>query len=372
LEGPADMAVEISDLVEEEDIEDEASYDESVSPERYDIASYGADFDVEGIVKRVNRDEIFIPSFQREYVWSLKDASQFIESLLLGLPVPGVFLAKEPDSNRLLVIDGQQRIKTLQFFYNGVFNPKEEDKNGRIFALSGVQPNFDALTYETLGSSDRIALGNSIIHATIVKQESPEDDDTSIYHIFERLNKGGRRLYPQEIRTALYQGRFLDLLKELNDYPKWRVIFGKRSNRLKDQELILRFLALYFDRSAYKKPMEEFLNRFLKRHRSAGAEFCQACEDVFVRTVDTLEGSHLGGAFRPTSAALNAAVLDSVMVGVATRLDRGPITVPNSVLDACAALLEDTDYRSAVIQHTSDEANVATRIQKAIEGFASI
>ena len=91
-------------------------------PIQYEISSYGADYDVEGLVKRLERDDLLIPPFQRNYVWKLKEASRFIESLLLGLPVPGVFLVREQDSNKLLVIDGQQRLKTLQFFYNGIFN----------------------------------------------------------------------------------------------------------------------------------------------------------------------------------------------------------------------------------------------------------
>src|SRR5438874_10895389 len=114
---------------------DEAARDHAVAPTRFDITSFSADYDVEGLVKRLDRGAIFIPPFQRNYVWNIKEASRFIESLLLGLPVPAVFLAKEAASNRLLVIDGQQRLKTLQFFFAGFFNPREEDKTKRVFRL---------------------------------------------------------------------------------------------------------------------------------------------------------------------------------------------------------------------------------------------
>ncbi len=92
-------------------IEDEAEDDETVAPVRYETTSYGIDFDVEGVVRRIKRDDIFIPEFQRSFIWNLGEASRFIESLLLGLPVPGIFLSQEPESGRLLVIDGQQRLK---------------------------------------------------------------------------------------------------------------------------------------------------------------------------------------------------------------------------------------------------------------------
>ena len=78
------------------EIIDEADTDESVLPLRYDITSFGIDFDVEGLVRRLNDDEVFVPDWQRHYVWSMRQASSFIESLLFGLPVPGVFLGKDP------------------------------------------------------------------------------------------------------------------------------------------------------------------------------------------------------------------------------------------------------------------------------------
>src|ERR1043165_4796643 len=89
---------------------------------KYSITSYGTDFDVDGLVRRIEREDIYVPPFQRAYVWNLKQASRFIESLLLGLPVPGIFLSKESDSQRLLVIDGQQRLRSLLYFYRGVFS----------------------------------------------------------------------------------------------------------------------------------------------------------------------------------------------------------------------------------------------------------
>jgi uncharacterized protein with ParB-like and HNH nuclease domain len=91
---------------------------------KYEITSYGADYPVDSIIKRLEDDIILVPEFQRKYVWSIVQASRFIESLLLGLPVPGIFMSKELNTNKLLIIDGQQRLKTLQFFYKGIFNKK--------------------------------------------------------------------------------------------------------------------------------------------------------------------------------------------------------------------------------------------------------
>jgi len=104
---------------------------------------------------------IFIPQFQRSFVWSINQASRFIESLLLGLPVPGIFLSKEPETGKLLIIDGQQRLKTLQYFYQGVFH------NGREFSLQNVQDRLLGKTHRTLDQTDKNILDDSIIHATV-------------------------------------------------------------------------------------------------------------------------------------------------------------------------------------------------------------
>jgi hypothetical protein len=359
------------DVIEEGEVVDDAAKDLAVAPVQYDIASYGADYDVEGLVNRLNRGDILIPPFQRNYIWKLPEASRFIESLLLGLPVPGIFLARERESNKLLVIDGQQRLKSLQFFYEGFFNPKSEDEKKQVFKLVGVQENFEGKTYQTLDDKDRIRLNDSLIHATIVKQESPKDDDTSVYHIFDRLNSEGRRLTPQEIRTAIDHGSFIGLIKQLNEYAPWREIYGRKSGRLKDQELILRFLAFYFDGNKYERPMKEFLNKFSQAHRKADGDFLAAAQHEFTDTIDVVFKSIGPRAFRPIGP-INAAVFDSVMVGLARRLDVSTIDDPQSVKEAYSQLLDDPEYQALVSQSTSDENNVRVRIKKAVDTFSQI
>ena len=99
------------------------SENESI-PYKYSITSYGADYPVDSLVSRLDKDVVAVPTFQRKYVWNERQASRFIESLLLGLRVPGIFLSKEPDTGKLLIIDGQQRLRTLQAFYSGILRGK--------------------------------------------------------------------------------------------------------------------------------------------------------------------------------------------------------------------------------------------------------
>lgn len=356
---------------DETEIEDDATTDTAVTPIVYNITSYGADYDVKGIVDRINKGDILIPPFQRAFVWKQKDAASFIESLLLGLPVPGIFLATEKESNKLLVIDGQQRLRSLQFFYNGFFDPKPTEEKKKIFKLIDVQPQFEDQTYETLTDKDKRRLDNAIIHATIVKQEEPRDGDTSVYHIFSRLNAGGMILKPQEIRRAAFHGPFLDKITEFNNYGAWRDIFGKVNKRLKDEELILRFIALYYDDSTYKKPMEEFLNGFASKHNKPSEKFLKEVEKVFKDAIDVAKKALGTRAFRVVRT-INAAVFDSIMVGIARRLKQGQISDFDAMRKSYEELKQDSNYLKATSKGTSDEAAVALRLNLATKAFSEI
>jgi Fic family protein len=363
---------EVDERPSAQPIADEATENEESSNIQYAIASYGADFDVDGLVRRINRHDIIIPSFQRAYVWNAVEASRFIESLLLGLPVPGVFLSKDNDSNQLLVVDGQQRLKTLQFFVNGYFNPKEDDKKRQVFKLQKVQNRFLDKTYSELDEDDRRQLDNSIIHATIIKQESPNEDNTSVFHIFERLNTGGQKLSAQEIRTAVCygkEGKFIKAIDELNDNAEWRAIFGKPNVRLKDKELILRYLALTAEFESYQRPMGEFLNKFMKAHSNPTDKFLTQAKDSFTKSIKCIYEALDSKAFKP-QRAINAANFDAVMVGVTKNIDN-VVAMTSARLSAIYNILTTSeDFIRYTEKATADEASVKGRINLAIEAFA--
>ena len=360
-----------AEIEDEKRVVDDSAKDDTVAQIRYEITSFGADFDVAGLVKRLGKGDIFIPSFQRGYVWKLPEASRFIESILLGLPVPGVFLAREPETNKLLVIDGQQRLKTLQYFCDGVFNPKDTDKSQRVFKLSKVSKRFEGLAYLTLSDPDRIQLDDYILHATVVKQESPSTDDTSIYHVFERLNTGGQKLKPQEIREAVYHGKLMDLVDNLNLDSNWRSIYGKPSPRLKDSELVLRFLAFYYTADKYQRPLAEFINQFALNNRNPSQDFLSKCERKFKETIAVIYQALADKAFKP-EGSLNTAAYDSVMVGVARRLDAGPITDLSALSSTYGQLFQNTSYRFGIERATADKENVSVRLRESTAAFSTV
>jgi hypothetical protein len=366
------MSAYIEELQEELEevlnVEDESLDEEEEAIARYDITSYGIDFDVEGLVKRVSRGDIIIPPFQRNFVWKLPESSRLIESLLLGLPVPGIFLAQEAETGKMLVIDGQQRILSLYYYFTGVFNPIEGEERQRVFRLSKVQPQYEGISFDKLSPKERINLENCVIHATVVKQDAPANDDTSIYHIFERLNSGGRKLTPQEIRTAVYHGKFINQLHDINNHPSWRSIYGRVNDRMKDQELIVRYFAMLDGYSEYEAPMKDFLSKFVKKHRNdtlgslnGYCDYFKKCCDIFSQSID-------GRPFRRVSA-INVAVFEASMVALTEKIKRDGEPEVDFVRRKYAQLMSDQIFSEATSQATGNKSSVARRMDRAIELF---
>jgi uncharacterized protein with ParB-like and HNH nuclease domain len=350
------------ELALEDGIEDDTLL-EDPGTTKFSISSYGADYTVDSLVKRMRGKAFRIPEFQRQFVWTPKHASKFIESLLMGLPVPGIFLYKEAETNEHLVIDGQQRLRTLEAFYDGILRGKE-------FKLQGVREPWLGRTYKTLDQSDILKLDDSIVHATVFKQDKPEDVLESIYFVFERINTGGIRLSPQEIRNCISLGPFIKRVKELNNYPAWRNVFGPPNNRAKDEELIVRFFALYCRGATYSRPMNGFLNRFAAQMNSVPAAELDRLEKIFKVTIDKVNSSIGSRAFR-IIRALNAAAFDSVMVGIAKRLETDPAPNDKAVSDAYDTLISDAEFRLFCERSTADEEYVRKRLSLSLAAFAT-
>jgi hypothetical protein len=373
LEEREDVDAELLEAEDVLDIDENAEALDEVVPLTY----FGTDFDVHGLVRRLNENEIVIPSFdpatdtgsdvegfQRRFVWKKYQMDRFIESLLLGYPVPGIFLVQQPNK-QLLVLDGQQRLRTLQQFYSGNLY------KGTAFRLEHVSEELRGLGYRDLSPVDRRTLDNTFIHAIVVKYDPDAGGVLNVYQLFERLNTGGTNLYPQEIRVALYHGELVKLIRELNEDADWKLLYGKRSDRLKDQELILRFLAFYFEGEDYRRPLKGFLNRFLDDHQHLEGIDPERVKHVFAQTCSLIARAVGPRAFRVT-AQVNAALVDSVMYGVARRLDRGPIENTEELGKAYERLVSDPEFVAAIGRATADEDRVRLRLTKAAEAFDAV
>lgn len=360
---PSEQPEEIEDeyrLSLEDGVVDEALLEPS-EPVNFSITSYGADYTVDTLLRRMELEAFYVPKFQRSFVWSQRHASRFIESLLLGLPVPGIFLYKEASTGRHLVVDGQQRLISLKSFYEGTFGDRK-------FRLVGVKEDWANKSYKELDLIDQRRIDDSIIHATIFQQDEPKDSLKSLYFVFERINSGGIRLSPQEIRNCINDGPLLDAIRQLNSNDKWRSVFGRsHASRLKDQEMILRFFAMLFDGENYKAPMRDFLNAFCGERVLSSADIAQI-SSLFVSSISVCSEALGDSAFRP-SRALNAAVYEAVMVGVATRISETAPLHPNDLKVAYDKLLANKEFLRACEYATAREENVKRRRELSIEFF---
>ncbi|MBX3416876.1 MAG: DUF262 domain-containing protein [Pirellulaceae bacterium] len=348
-----------------EELESE-SVDEAYSPPTYDIVTYPADFTLEVLATKLAKKpvaEIQIPTFQRGFVWTQVQGSKLIESFLLGLPVPPVFLYTSA-SNIQMVVDGQQRLKTIGYFFEGYFGP--EDRGRRpIFRLTGLNEkspyvNCTAKDLENLQPDAFRKLKDAVLRAFVIKQLNP-NDDTSVFHVFERLNTGGTFLTGQEIRNCVYSGPFNDLLLKLNVLSDWRLVFGKNEpdKRQRDVELILRFFALRHDLANYAKPMKEFLSNFMARQKAVSKRRLKEYETEFSLTMSLLV-KHLGEKPFHLRSGLNAAAFDSVSVTFAERHD----AIKADTAKKYKKLIEDAVFQERTRSATTDEDAVVGRIER--------
>lgn len=297
------------DLNDENENENENENDEvSYSLSNFNLVTTPNDFNAATIVAFMDKGVFKIPSFQRNFVWDIQKASKLIESLIIGLPIPQIFLY-EKGRNNFEIIDGQQRLLSLYFFIKGRFprneyryelrNPnnagvtslfKEDFLNNDKYFIKfnlkllgkstpeGQENSLDSRNYKTLDLDNKVELDLSTIRNMVIKSAETDDDEhLARYEIFNRLNSGGINLNGQEIRMSLYSCEFLDMLTRLNENETWRKFFGKQNpdNRLKDIEVILRLFAMLINggrevhpdfpdtsKILYQNSILSFLNNF--------------------------------------------------------------------------------------------------------------
>lgn len=372
-----------SEIPEESAVDDSEAGAVETEPVRAEDALryFGADFDVDGLVKRLDNGTFIIPTFeplaeddiagyegfQRGLVWKKKQMDRFIESVLLGYPVPGIFLVELSD-RRYLVLDGQQRLSTLQAFKHGRYWTKA---GPRKFSLLYVGDASKGATYETLDPKDRRLFDNTFMQATIVVPKGTEGR-RGVYSLFERINSGGTNLKPQQIRVALYAGTTVNFVRELNQNPDWRAMFGEQNRDLKDHELILRAISLIptgHGSQSFRPPMAQFLNNYLELYQDELPPDHEGIRARFTEAVALLNEGVGDQAFRIKGTQVNAAHTDAVLVGLMTALENGTAHSPDSVARELSRLKEDLNYKQAVAESTSHADQVRLRIRLATEAF---
>lgn len=374
------------------DIEDYET-EEDIEIKEYDITSTPNDYNIATIFSLIDNGIIKMPPFQRNYVWDVKRASKLIESIILGLPVPQVFLY-ERGKNNFYVIDGQQRLLTIYFFIKQRFPNKEgrdvlrdylsgtekidaailsDDRYFSNFSLKLLNPvpaevnKFNKLKYETLGEYKHTFDYLRTIRTVVIKQNEPDDQDSSMYEIFNRLNTGGQNLTSQEIRMSLFYSDFYGMVLKLNKNLSWRKLLGQEVADLhfKDIEIIARGFAMLFMHDKYQSTMNRFLNKFSKITNNFDNEMVVFLEQVFLHFIDACSGLK-EKSFCNTSGKFSISLFESVFVAVCEGPFKNKQCVNGKITqESIEVLKKDSEFVFASKESVSSKKNVDTRMRRA-------
>jgi len=360
------------------------------------IVTQRNDFLLPNLLESIDQD-MYInlnPTYQRRLRWDRTRKSKLIESLLMNVPIPPVFLY-EVDLARYEVMDGQQRLSTIREFFNNEF------------PLSGLEewPWLNRRRYSDLPGRIQLGLHRRAISAIIVLSESLGDIKR---FVFERLNTGGVRLNAQEVRNAIYGGPFNDLLHELSRSPLftliWEIPSAERiearrpSSRLAsnslyrqmiDCEIVLRFFALA-DTSRLTTSMSKSLDATMQHYQNESA-LMAALRDDFATCLTTSHEIYGDSTFRlPATGSrpkrpLSRALYDAVMIGLLAARRRVPeegwpqvrqalIQRRSDIRTATEELLADRDSYALLVGRLNTKASIVERIalmDSIFETFAS-
>ena len=343
----------------------------------YNINSWGADLSFREIITMYEEGELLKPELQRKYVWTRIEASRFIDSILLGLPVPSVFFAKEQNET-MLIIDGFQRIMTVYDYVKGVFSG-----DGKIFKLSNtenINARWRGKAFAELDTEEKRRIRNTTIHAIIFEQKYPRND-TGMFQIFERINTGGRILKAQEIRNCVYQGKCNDLLFELNKHNSWRTILGLdvEDSRMADLELILRYFAmrdLHIRNEGQLKQINlaKYLNQYMSEKTDSTEEDILDMKQDFIKMIDKVFELFGKNAFKNLKKEsenfankINPAIFDAISVATSHSIKLGYKFTEEDYLEKYKGLLKNEDFHRASSSRTTNIDNIKIRIQLAAE-----
>jgi hypothetical protein len=344
--------------------EEEGAIDHIPKDERH-LRTQAYDMSISDIVGKISSGDIVLdPDYQRNYVWDDKRASLLVESILLNVPIPVIYVAEDEDS-LWDVVDGLQRLNSLSRFFANEFKLKGLD----------VLDELNGQFYKDLNPKAARILRNGILRIILIFKESNQDIK---YEIFMRLNRGAVKLTEQELRNCLYRGPFNDMLHDLCAQGLVQTLLDLDAphNRMADAELLLRHFTVKggYDPaigkiSTYSGNMRSSLNHYMARVRNTKPEEIQALKKDFL--LNALKVAEVFGAdafhrINPDGSfddRLNRAIMDAVMVGVGLHSFNAIKAKKAEIKTVLQKLInEDVQFADAITTRTSDKQRMEYRV----------
>lgn len=319
--------------------------DRKVITQPYDLV-------VESLIEQIKAKTIFLrplsdrPRFQRKYVWTDVLASRLIESILLNVPIPPCYLSQNEEFE-LDVIDGQQRLYSIFRFLDNQF---------KLTSLEVLKELNGSRFFELSAKFQRQLKTHTLRCVLITNESHPEIK----FDVFERLNTNTVPLNAQELRNCIYRGSLNDLLGDLSDDHRWLGILGRKfpDNRLRDEEIILRFFAFYTQGlGSYRTPQKHWLNEVAKSGRRFSEAKIDELRNAWNRAIETsLAWFSMRECFRrPGSRSINKALFDLVCLSAAQVETEIAREIAEDFRNTYFELLEDKEFQDLIsrsIDHT--------------------
>ncbi len=295
----------------------------------YDIREFTLEYYVDKYLKGIDTDdnELYVPDYQREFIWDFKHQSRFIESLFLGLPVPFIFSAEIKETGRLEIVDGSQRIRTLAAFMNNDL---------RLASLQKLTLMNDCY-YKDLPSAIQRAFKNISIRMIVLSSKATEDVRNEM---FDRINTSSVPLLPMETRRGVYRGEFTEFIAELARDQRFKKLcpVGKYlENRREEEELILRLFAFREAFPSYSavesKGVASYLDSYLAQKNTAfNREEKGKLTAVFNQLLDYIEKVYPKQGFtkKVNAVGVSRPYFEAIAVGTSLALDAKPNLEPKS------------------------------------------
>lgn len=323
------------------------------------------------LLRRINQGRIILnPEFQRNLVWKRYQKSQFIESIILNIPLPPLYFRLDLNG-KYIIVDGLQRTSALHAF----LDPQHEEN----FALEGLKalPHLEGKHFSDLDDELRSRIEDKNFMIYILKPSVPM---LVVYDIFNRINTGGTKLERQEIRNCIFIGPATELLKELASTTEFKnaVDYGISPTRMKDREAVLRYLAFKIQdyKAEYNNSMDEFLEKAMRKiNKMSNSEIDRLRQDflrVMRYTYDFFGNENFRAPTDYSRGRINIAILESVSIFFSQKSDEFLNASRDAIIDNYYnKLLTDSIYLDAIRYGTGSSAKVNDRFTRASKILSS-
>lgn len=331
------------------------------------ISTQAYDKSVSDLIRMIEDKDINLnPEYQRNYIWDNKKASLLIESIILNVPIPVIYVSQEEDDS-WTVIDGLQRLYSLKRFFD------------RDFKLSGLEilNDLNKSDAKSLNPKALRILKNGLLRIIVISHDSNEEIK---YDVFMRLNRGSVKLNEQELRNCLYRGKFNELLKELSENRQFLNLLklNEPHIRMMDCELILRYIALSntWDINDefilnYTGRMKNFLNEYMLRNQNPTKAELEEFKKDFTDTVDKVSVVFGDNAFRRINddgeyeSTLNRSIMDVLMISFKyfslSKLETKQVKIVHRFK---YLITKDQAFKDSITIGTSDKKVISYRLNR--------